>query len=381
MKQGFKIVDSDMHIMEPMDLWEKYIDASFKPYAPRMVRVPSRGALNLLLVGGKEPRAASPTLAHDVRMISQRRTSTRHDETAFARNQGFNAKSQLEAMDIEGIDVAVLFPTTALHIMTMPDMDPLLADAICRAYNNWLYDFCQADPVRLRGAALIPPHDVSLAVPEARRAATELGFVCVFLRATPLPGQTWFSLYWEALWAELEDLGIPVGFHECTNSGHYPHLERFGTSNRLMRHVCTHVTGQMVTMVDIIIGGVLERFPKLKVAFLECNCGWAPSWLSRLDRHWNQLGKADAPILTMKPSDYFRRQCVIGCEGDEREIGAVIQLMGDDNIVFSTDYPHSDSDFPRATEEFFRQEMPAESRRKILWDNCARFYGLDDSSR
>jgi predicted TIM-barrel fold metal-dependent hydrolase len=376
MKQGFKIIDSDMHIMEPMDLWEKYIDPKFRDHAPRPVRVPSRGDLNLLIVDGKEPRAQSPTLAQDVRMISARRSNVRVDEIDFARKRGFDAKSQLEAMDIEEIDVAVLFPTACLHIMTMPEMDPHLAAAICRAYNNWLYDFCQENPKRLFGAALLPPHDVSLAIREARRARQELGFVAAFLRATPLPGQSWFSIYWEALWAELEELCMPVGFHECTNSGHYPHLERFGINNRLLRHVCTHVTGQMVTMVDIILGGVLERFPALKVAFLECNCGWAPSWLQRMDRHWTQLGKMDAPLLRMKPSEYFKRQCVIGCEGDEADIGHVVQQIGDDNIVFSTDYPHSDSDFPKATQEFFRQEMPAQSRRKILWDNCAKFYGI-----
>jgi predicted TIM-barrel fold metal-dependent hydrolase len=376
MKQGFKIIDSDMHIMEPMDLWEKYIDPKFRDHAPRPVRVPSRGDLNLLIVDGKEPRAQSPTLAQDVRMISARRSNVRVDEIDFARKRGFDAKSQLEAMDIEEIDVAVLFPTACLHIMTMPEMDPHLAAAICGAYNNWLYDFCQENPKRLFGAALLPPHDVSLAIREARRARQELGFVAAFLRATPLPGQSWFSIYWEALWAELEELCMPVGFHECTNSGHYPHLERFGINNRLLRHVCTHVTGQMVTMVDIILGGVLERFPALKVAFLECNCGWAPSWLQRMDRHWTQLGKMDAPLLRMKPSEYFKRQCVIGCEGDEADIGHVVQQIGDDNIVFSTDYPHSDSDFPKATQEFFRQEMPAQSRRKILWDNCAKFYGI-----
>ena len=286
MKNGFKIIDSDMHIMEPLDLWENYIDPRFKDRAPRPVRVPTRGDLNLLMVDGKEPRQNSPTLAHDLRMISGKRSNTRGDVIDFARKQNFNAKSQLEAMDIEGIDVAVLFPTACLHIMTMADMDPLLAEAICRAYNDWLYDFCQENPQRLFGAALLPPHDVSLAVREAKRAREKLGFVSAFLRATPLPGQTWFSVYWEPLWAELEETGMTVGFHECTNSGHYPHLERFGMGNRLLRHICTHVTGQMVTMVDIIVGGVLERFPQLKVAFLECNCGWAPSWLQRMDRHW-----------------------------------------------------------------------------------------------
>jgi predicted TIM-barrel fold metal-dependent hydrolase len=96
-----------------------------------------------------------------------------------------------------------------------------------------------------------------------------------------------------------------------------------------------------------------------------------------MDRHWGQLGKNDAPLLTMKPSDYFKRQCVIGCEGDEADVGYVVQQIGDDNIVFSSDYPHSDSDFPKATQEFFHQEMPADSRRKILWDNCVKFYGIE----
>ncbi|MDE0214181.1 MAG: amidohydrolase family protein, partial [Deltaproteobacteria bacterium] len=322
MKNGLKIIDSDMHIQEPPDIWENYVDAPFKQHAPRVVKVPSSGDFNLHLVNGREARHKSPSLAADARMIGGRRNES-PDAVDFARKQGFNPKSQLEAMDIEGLDVAVLFPTACLHIMTIPDMDPLLAEAICRAYNNWLYDFCQEDPARMKGAALLPPHDVSLAVREARRAVKELGFVSAFLRATPLPGDTWFSLYWEPLWAELEDLGAPVGFHECTNSGHYPHIERFGRSNRLMRHICSHVTGQMVTMVDIILGGVLERFPGLKVAFLECNCGWTPSWLSRMDTHWEQLGAADAPMLTMKPSEYFMRQCVVGCEGEEREVGSV----------------------------------------------------------
>ena len=96
-----------------------------------------------------------------------------------------------------------------------------------------------------------------------------------------------------------------------------------------------------------------------------------------IDSDMHKVGKNDAPLLTMKPSEYFMRQCVIGCEGDERDIGSVVQLLGDENLVFSTDYPHCDSDFPKATQEFFRQEMPADSRRKILWDNCLKFYGIN----
>ena len=123
-----------------------------------------------------------------------------------------------------------------------------------------------------------------------------LGFVTAFLRATPLPGQTWRSVYWATVGADLEETGTTVGFHGCTSSGHHPHLERFGIGNRLPRHVCTHVTGQMVTMGDMILGGVLDRFPCLRVAFPECNCGWAPSWLQRMAAT-GQLGKNDARCL------------------------------------------------------------------------------------
>ena len=85
----------------------------------------------------------------------------------------------------------------------------------------------------------------------------------------------------------------------------------------------------------------------------------------------------DSDMHIMEPLDLWENSiCVIGCEGDEADIGNVCQLIGDDNLVFSSDYPHSDSDFPKATQEFMHQEMPADSRRKILWDNCVKFYGI-----
>jgi len=375
MKNGFKIIDSDMHIMEPMDLWEKYMDSRFKDHAPRPVRVASRGDLNLLILDGKEPRAGSPTLANDVRMISGRRSNVRTDEIDFARKRGFDAKSQLEAMDIEGIDVAVLFPTACLHIMTMPDMDPLLAEAICRAYNNWLYDFCQENPRRLYGAALLPPHDVSLAIREAQRASKELGMVAAFLRATPLPGQTWFSIYWEALWAELEKLSMPVGFHECTNSGHYPHLERFGTNNRLLRHVCTHVTGQMVTMVDLILGGVLERFPKLKVGFLEAGVGFLPYWMERFDEKY-LLRKSEMEPLKILPSEYIKdHRCYFTCEGEESALPLVIEQFGDECMMYASDYPHWDMEWPHSVSQVVRRKDISDvTKQKILADNAKAFY-------
>src|SRR5215468_3119344 len=114
-------------------------------------------------------------------------------------------------MDREGLDVAALYPSIGLGIMMRDDMDPKLSAAIARAYNNWLYDFCQTDPKRLKGVGMIPLHDPSEAVKEAERAVSKLGFIGVFARPEPLRGLPWNSRYYDALWSGLESLDVPIG--------------------------------------------------------------------------------------------------------------------------------------------------------------------------
>jgi predicted TIM-barrel fold metal-dependent hydrolase len=131
----------------------------------------------------------------------------------------------------------------------------------------------------------------------------------------------------------------------------------------------------MLAMVDMICGGVLERHPRLKVAFLECYCGWASFWLHRMDKAVEK-GRSSPIKNKLKPSEYFQRQCWISTES-EKELAMIMALLGDDRIVYSTDYPHGDSDYPHAVDEFLELEGVApETKKKILWDNCARLYNL-----
>jgi predicted TIM-barrel fold metal-dependent hydrolase len=134
----------------------------------------------------------------------------------------------------------------------------------------------------------------------------------------------------------------------------------------------------MMAAGSMILGGVLERFPNLKVAFLEGNCSWLPWWLYRMDDQWNKFGGGDEVKLNELPSVYFQRQCFISIDADEAPAADMIHRLGDGNVVFSTDYPHPDSAFPHAVEEFL--DLPGigdRSKKKILWDNCARLYGLE----
>ena len=127
------------------------------------------------------------------------------------------------------------------------------------------------------------------------------------------------------------------------------------------------------------VGGVLERFPDLRVGFLEGNCGWLPWWLARLDDQWKKYGGGEEIKLSAKPSEYFKRQCFIGTDVDEELLAVTIDKVGDDNIVMSVDYPHADGPFPNGIKEFL--ELPGvglDSKQKIMWKNCLRLYDFDE---
>jgi predicted TIM-barrel fold metal-dependent hydrolase len=368
MKDGFKILDSDMHLREPGNLWDKYMEPEWRERAPKILSSTARSSA-MVMIEGKILQGYQPVYRGGIF------DATRIDEEIKDyRASGFDAKSQLQAMDREGLDVAALYPSIGLGIMMRDEMDPKLAAAIARAYNNWLFDFCQTDPKRLKGVGMLPLQDPNEAVKEAQRAVGKLGFVGVFARPEPMRNLPWHSRYFDSVWSALEELGVPIGFHSATAAGEVAQIgDRFG-DNLLLRHVVSHPLENMVAMVDTIGGGVCERHPKLKLAFLECYCGWVSFLLHRMD---NAMAKGRFPTAgKLKPSEYFQRQCWISTE-HEKELPMIIDLIGDDKIVFSTDYPHGDSDFPEAVEEFLEMKnVSKESQKKILWDNCAELYGL-----
>jgi predicted TIM-barrel fold metal-dependent hydrolase len=369
---GFKVLDSDMHCMEPADLWERYIDDVYKPFAPRGLQE-YIADLRLVINGKTMPRHSS--LRSRPRNDAEDPFQKRRERFKAAAERGWDGISQLEAMDTEGIDVAVVYPSRGLFAQAIDDVDPAFAAAIARAYNNWLHDYCKPDPNRLLGAGMISPHDVRDAVEEARRAVEDCGFRAIFVRPNPVQGRNWHDAYFEPLWDELERLNVPLGFHE----GFGPYLpqvgDRFGADIQMVHTAC-HPMEMMLAVISMIGGGVLERHPNLRVAFLEGNCSWVPFLLWRLDEHYEVTFRRPDSKLSMKPSEYFKRQCFVSVEADEDFVKQVIDYMGDDTIVFSTDWPHGDSKYPHAVESFMQLPISAESKRKILWDNCARYYQI-----
>jgi uncharacterized protein len=369
---NFKVLDSDIHIIEPPDLWERYIDPRFRGRGPQGLTEYS-GDLRLAKDGVPWGRGAGDA---DRSRRQQGREAARNEARWRPfEERGWTGKVQLQAMDMEGIDVAVIYPSRGLFALSIPNMEPSLAAAVARAYNDWLYEFCQENPERLLGAGMISPFNVDDAVAETRRCVRELGFRGVFLRPNEVNDRNWHDPYYEPLWAALEELEVPLGFHEGAGSLLRQVGEQFA-GNPMLKHVYCHPVEQMLAVGSFCLGGILERHPRLRVAFLEGNCSWVPFLLWRMDEHWERQGDVYAAELQAAPSEYFKRQCFVSVECDEEPVKYVIDAIGDDRLVFSTDFPHGDSKFPRAVESFLELPISEESKRKILWDNCAAYYGL-----
>lgn len=376
MKDGFRVLDSDMHVIEPPDLWQRYMPDELKGSAP-VGPVDWVRDLRLKDADG-EPWGMPPDMPGTVGTIVGKQLLTDAERYKDHHARGWTSDVQLEAMDAEGVDVAVLFPSRGLHAMSQPGLDPALAAAVARAYNDWMADFCEADRGRLFGVGMISPFDVGDAVAEARRAVVDLGFKGVFLRANVVNGHNWHDPIYEPLWSTLEELDVPVGFHEAGGSAARQSGDLF-EPDFMLRHTYSHPFEQMLAVGPMCAGGVLERHPGLRVAFLEGNCSWAPWLLWRLDEHWEIFGDVWSPNLTMPPSEYFKRQCFVSVDSDERTVSQVIEHFGSaDCIVFSTDYPHVDAKYPDSLATFLRQPLAEEHKRQILWDSCARLYGLED---
>ena len=373
-RNGFKILDSDMHVFEPHDLYLKYMDPKWGDRIPRGEPRKKHGQIKFTFGDGRTIRSSG---IPGVTQGPPGEDKVAHVyEESFKRN--YDAVSQVTAMDKEGLDVAVLFRTFPLHCDD--SLEPDYANDLCRAWNSWMADFCKTNPQRLKPSALVTLHDIDLAVEETRRAVTELGAVGLSMVPEPAQGHHIHDSYFDPLWREAERLGVPICFHPAASPNQDQVARRFDghPNDGVLVNVFRNPVELMLAVGSFCAGGVLERFPKLRVAFLEGNCSWLPWLLYRLDERWDlRRDYANVP-LSMKPSDYFLRQCFIAVDVDEELVTDVIRKIGDENIVISTDYPHADSHWPHAVDSFLELEGVSDpSRRKILWDNCAKLYNID----
>jgi predicted TIM-barrel fold metal-dependent hydrolase len=314
------------------------------------------------------------------------------------RPAGWDAALRLADMDMDGIDVSVLYPTRLLGLQSFTDLDFTVVQA--HAYNGWLSDHVQQAPGRLYGAAVLPAmHDadgVAAVAAEIRRVATLPGIVSVLIR--PNPSVDWRPFndpVYDPIWAAAAETALPIGLHPFL----VPDLPGAAQGLRLGLGVGTGegggssgyaqgigITQAIANPVDVMsslcfltMGGVCERFPGLKAIFLEANGGWLVPWLERLDHHVRKF-PWEMGHLRLLPSEYFRRQCWISFDPDETMLAFTARspLCGADRIIWASDYPHPDAKFPGVTDELAAAlaELSPEERRTVTSESAKALYSI-----
>jgi predicted TIM-barrel fold metal-dependent hydrolase len=284
-----------------------------------------------------------------------------------------DAKSWLDAMDSGGLSNAVLFPTNGLSIGWIREPD--YAVALCKAWNNFVSEKFQKVSPRLKGIALIPLQDVGEGVKELRRAMRELKLAGVMLPAVglrrPLGHQDFWPIYEEA-----ERLDCMVGVHATVRGPHYFAAELF--DQFIDVHTLSHSFAQMMQMTSIIMRGVMERFPRLRVAFMEAGCSWVPYWMGRMDEEWEKRGAVEAPLCKKRPSEYVRSGRVyLHAEDYEPLVGATAALLTPEVLYYASDWPHWDNEFPKNIDHLsHREDLSPEAKKWLLAGTARKLYGL-----
>ena len=322
----YAVLDADGHVTESYQQLAKYLD---EPYRRRSLTFP------LYTADGWDRRLVDKF----------------HDWAG-------SAEEWLRALDKGGMELTVLYPTLGLFMSFLKDRE--WAVALCRAYNTFMHEeFVKASP-RLKAVALVPVQDPEAAAREMERAVRELG----------LAGERFLPVFEEA-----DRLGVMLGVHASGS-----HLGGAGVDlfpRFIQAHTCSHAFGQMRQITSMVYEGIPERFPRLRIAFLEAGCGWAPYWMERMDDEYAKRAE-EAPALRKKPSEYIRSGSIyFSCEADEWLLPQAVKLVGENQIVYASDFPHWDHSFPGSIDEIReRGDLTDTQKRKILADNTRRLYGL-----
>jgi predicted TIM-barrel fold metal-dependent hydrolase len=340
---GFEVlISSDSHVMEPSAILVERVPAACKEQAPKFPQ---------LKVG----------------------------ESFQTHPGGSDPNCRIKEMETDGVSAEVLFPTYLLPHFAMDDAK--LQQACFRAYNDWLMDYCRVAPNRLIGIAAISVYDIDEAVKELERCA-KAGVKGSIIWQAPHPDLPFKSEHYNKFWAASQDFNMPVHLHILTGHGYHKKTV-FGNDRQGVEHYRGSVNLKLQEIInaffELIFYGVLERYPKLKFVSVENEIGWMPFMLQQWDYYYNRFKRENPPPITKNPSDYFAGQ-VFGTFFRDTVAGHHFEWWGQDNCMWSNDYPHGNSTWPESRKYIDRDlgHLPPDTRKKLVYTNVARLYGIEN---
>src|SRR5690349_9370978 len=377
----YKRISADCHLDMPCMPPELFVENASREMKERMPYVEdgpdgpqwvAKNGANFGLVNGVGPGGAKHVPGQNVRVDIMAKAGL-YEDAKKGKYRCRDPHLRLKDMELDGVDAEVIYGILGTA-SKLNDVEA--SNEVLRIYNDWLKEFCSHYPDRHIGLACLPYGSVDEAVKEVRRVA-KMGLRGLELSCSWDMEPMWHPV-WEPLWKAVSDVNLPLHFHTFPS---VPASVREKAPTPLARRAAlfqgvSAFQMNLVNILDAIIGAaVLERYPNLKISFGESGIGWIPYALDRMDFEWEDRYRDLG--LTMKPSDYWRRQCKATFQFDK--IGTkLIDDMGVETLMWGSDYPHPDGVWPQSSRYIQEQfgHLPADVVHKITCENAGKFYGL-----
>lgn len=379
MRQGFKVYDSDTHVNPAADVLDRYVDSNFRarlselaPYRRQFGRSDQGSArLDQYRIGAKYYRRILGTSGADAEFTGQG-ANWKGSKPARPHVQDDAPKNRVLDMDDEGSDVHFLIPTGWTSVVGLDDVT--LEIGLIQAYHRYMADFCGQFPERLKGLIVASTRNVEEAVREIQQWGTSKWAVAVLpLLATDIPAD---HPDLEPIWQTAQAHDLAIVNHSFTwNPPYFPGYQDLW-DNIFLGRLASHPWGAMRFIAAFIGAGLMDRYPDLRVGILECGYGWLPFWSKRMDEQATYVG--GTAKLKHRPSDYLKSGrffCSLEIHEGEDMFNSVTSFLGDDVLMFSTDYPHSECHFPDSVDHVLQwSSLKPETRQKLFWDNANRYF-------
>lgn len=372
------LISADSHVVEPGDLWVERLLEHLRARAPRATRDPDN--LHWYFSAPGLTRGVDLTLSSSAGLTNAEVDARLRDdpEAGIGSGGGSDPVARLLDLWLDDTVADVLYPTAGLALLQLDDRE--LQEACFRVYNDWLAEFCAVDPVRLIGHALIPAWDTEVGVAELERARG-LGLRGGLIWTSPPADDSFFDRRYDRLWAAAASMQMPIAIHTLAGQRESRGLATFGTTVESSYYFTFRTRDEMQrSLCEMIVAGTFERHPTLRVIGAEGGINYAAVMEQRLDSGYRGFwGKLDHG-LTMKPSEYFRRNVYLTYINDEVGLNN-LRFTGSDHFMWSGDYPHGASTWPRSIESIDREAsatgLDAATVEQLTLTTAATLYGID----
>jgi len=375
------VISADSHMMEPANLWVERLDAKYKDDAPRVVKSDNKGDFLFVAPGIPSfPVAGGFAAGRSGQELKDFLSEAGQDKGyEAARPSGWDPAERLKDQDIDGVHAEVLYTTLGMPLFGLHDTD--LQRACFKAYNDWVAEFASYDRKRLHPIGLISLEDIEEGAKELRRAA-KIGLKGAMIWGSPPREKPYYLKDYDPFWAAAEELEMPLSLHVIT--GKRPpkskeEREKIRSRNPdFTRGYMNLIHEVQRSLTDIIFGGVMMRFPKIRIVSAENDSGWIAHYMYRMDHAFDKFSAMMSEPLEMKPSEYVRRNLWATFQDDP--IGPMLfKFFGEDRFMWASDFPHTDSTWPHSLDVIKKDfaGVPENVTQKIICDNAAELYHID----